>query len=116
LISLNISIYDGKKYLQIVDEFGALSLGILIASISAAGILYLSYREFSRAAFVLFLPIAYLLLLCWRLGVRLLFRFQKIPPAKEKRILIIGSGAVGQQTLSLECLRTPKYGFPRFCG
>lgn len=61
LIYLIISIYDGKKYFRVVDEFGALTLGMLIASISAAGILYLSYRDFSRASFNLFLPIAFCL-------------------------------------------------------
>ncbi len=100
LIYLVMSIYDGKKYLRIVDEFGALTLGMLIASISAAGILYLSFRDFSRAAFILFLPIAYLLSLSWRLGARLIFRYQKVPPTEEKRILIVGSGPMGQRTLA----------------
>lgn len=100
LIYLVMSIYDGKKYLRIVDEFGALTLGMLIASISAAGILYLSYRDFSRAAFILFLPIAYLLSLSWRLVARLLFRYQKVAPTEEKRILIVGSGPMGQNTLA----------------
>ena len=31
------AIYDGKKYLRAFDEFAALSLATLIASISAAG-------------------------------------------------------------------------------
>ena len=100
LIYLIISIYDGKKYMRVVDEFGALTLGMLIASISAAGILYLSYREFSRAAFILFLPIAYLLSLFWRIVGRLLFRYQKLPPTEEKRILIVGSGPMGQKVLA----------------
>jgi exopolysaccharide biosynthesis polyprenyl glycosylphosphotransferase len=100
VIYLTISIYDGKRYLRVVDEYGALTLGMLIASISAAGILYLSYRDFSRAAFILFLPIAYFLCLLWRLGARLLFRFQKVPPTAEKRILIVGAGPLGQKVLT----------------
>jgi len=100
LIYLVMSIYDGKKYLRIVDEFGALTLGMLIASISAAGILYLSFRDFSRAAFILFLPIAYLLSLSWRFVARLVFRYQKVLPIEEKRILIVGSGPMGQNTLA----------------
>lgn len=99
LIYLVMSIYDGKKYMRVVDEFGALTLGMIIASISAAGILYLSYREYSRAAFVLFLPIAYLLSLTWRVVARVLFRFQKIPPTEEKRVLIVGSGPMGNKVL-----------------
>jgi len=100
LIYLIISLYDGKKHVRVVDEFGALTLGMLIASISAAGILYLSYRDFSRASFIIFLPIAYLLSLLWRLCARLLFRFQKLPPQKEKRILIVGAGPMGQKVLA----------------
>lgn len=100
LIYLVMSIYDGKKHLRIVDEFGALTLGMLIASISAAGILYLSFRDFSRAAFLLFLPIAYLLSMSWRLVARLVFRYQTVLPTEEKRILIVGSGPMGQHTLS----------------
>ena len=114
LIYLIVSIYDGKKYLRVVDEFGALTLGMLIASISAAGILYLSYRDFSRAAFVLFLPIAYLLSLLWRLCARLLFRFQKVPPTEEKRILIVGSGPMGQKVLAHINETTPRNTFLGF--
>ncbi len=108
LIYLIISLYDGKKYIRVVDEFGALTLGMLIASISAAGILYLSYRDFSRAAFLVFLPIAYLLSLLWRLCARLMFRFQKVPPEEEKRILIVGAGPMGQQVLAHINESTPR--------
>src|SRR3972149_2104226 len=46
------SIYDGRKYLRVVDEFTALSLAMVFASISAAGILYGSFRDVSRALFL----------------------------------------------------------------
>ena len=97
LIYLTISIYDGKKYLRIVDEFGALSLGMLIASVSAAGILYFSYRDVSRALFLLFVVLAYLLSLGWRVLARLFFRVQKSQPAGARRVLVVGSGPVGQK-------------------
>jgi exopolysaccharide biosynthesis polyprenyl glycosylphosphotransferase len=111
LIYLIISIYDGKKYFRVVDEFGALTLGMLVASISAAGILYLSYRDFSRASFILFLPIAYLLSLLWRIVARLLFRYQKLPPTAEKRIIIVGSGPMGQKVLTHINENTPRNTF-----
>jgi exopolysaccharide biosynthesis polyprenyl glycosylphosphotransferase len=97
LIYLVLSVYDGRKYLRVVDEFGVVTLGTIIASISAAGILYLSYREFSRAAFILFVPIAYFLSLLWRAIARTAFRRQKPLPSGETRILIIGSGPIGQK-------------------
>ena len=47
------AIYDGRKYMRVADEYAMLTLGSLIAAISMAGILYLSYREISRALFFL---------------------------------------------------------------
>jgi exopolysaccharide biosynthesis polyprenyl glycosylphosphotransferase len=97
IIYLTISIYDGKKYLRVVDEFGALTLGVLIASVSSAGILYFSFREVSRALFALFVLLTYLLSLGWRALARLFFRVQKPLPAKVRRVLVVGSGPVGQR-------------------
>ena len=54
LVFSAFSIYNGKKYLRAVDEFAALTMATFIASISAAGILYLSYRQVSRALFIFF--------------------------------------------------------------
>lgn len=96
IIYLTLSIYDGKKYLRVVDEFGALTLGMLIASVSSAGILYLSYREVSRALFVLFVIMAYLLSLGWRVLARLFFRVQKTLPVSIRRVVVVGAGPVGQ--------------------
>ncbi len=100
LIYLILSIYDGKKYLRIADEFGALTLGMLIATVSAAGVLYLSYRDFSRASFLLFIPMAYLLSLLWRVIARVIIRSKRTLPAGEKRIVIIGAGPMGQRVLA----------------
>jgi exopolysaccharide biosynthesis polyprenyl glycosylphosphotransferase len=97
LIYLALSIYDGKKHLRVVDEFGALTLGTLLASVSAAGILYFSYRDVSRALFALFVLLAYLLSLGWRVLARLFFRAQKTPPEKARRVLVVGAGPVGQK-------------------
>src|SRR5574342_1408120 len=43
VIFASLSIYDGRKFLRAADELAALFLSTLIASISTAGILYLSY-------------------------------------------------------------------------
>jgi exopolysaccharide biosynthesis polyprenyl glycosylphosphotransferase len=97
LIYLTLSIYDGKKYLRVVDEFGSLTLGMLIASVSSAGILYFSYREVSRALFTVFILLAYFLSLGWRVLARLFFRVQKIPPLRARRVLVVGTGPLGQK-------------------
>ncbi len=96
-IYLVLSIYDGKKYLRAADEFGILSLGMLIASICAAGILYLSYRQMSRASFLLFVVINFLLALGWRILLRIVTRVKKISPEAEQRVLVVGSGPLARK-------------------
>lgn len=91
-----LSIYDGKKYLRVVDEFAALSLAMFIASISAAGVLYFSYRQVSRALFVVYIVLTYLLSLSWRSLARWYFRAQKDSPDRLRRLLIVGDGPLGQ--------------------
>ncbi len=100
LIFISLSIYDGKKFLRVVDEFSAVSLAVFIASISSAGILYLSFREVSRALFVVFVILSYVLLISWRLVIRMYFRRQKTTPEGKRRVLIIGAGTLGQRILT----------------
>lgn len=97
LIYSALSIYDGKKYLRAVDEFAVLSLAMLISSVSAAGILYLSYRDVSRALFIVFIALTYLSCLVWRIIARVYFRTQKTSPARTRRVLVVGAGTLGQK-------------------
>jgi exopolysaccharide biosynthesis polyprenyl glycosylphosphotransferase len=89
------AIYDGRKYFRAVDEFTTLSLASFVASISLAGILYLSYRDFSRAMFLLFVLIVYLSFLGWRTFARVMFRLRRDWPDTARRVLIVGSGPLG---------------------
>ena len=67
------SVYDSRRNLHVGDEMASLTAGSLLAAISMAGILYLSYRDVSRLLFVLFFLLAYLFLLSWRLAYRFAF-------------------------------------------
>ena len=96
-ILTSFSIYDGRKYLKVVDEFSALTLGSFIASISMAGILYISYRDTSRALFLIFVIFAYLLFISWRGIARLGFRMSSNFPDEPRRVLIVGVGPLGRQ-------------------
>jgi exopolysaccharide biosynthesis polyprenyl glycosylphosphotransferase len=89
------AIYDGRKYFRVVDEFTTLTMASFIASISMAGILYLSYRQVSRAMFLLFVLIVYASFLGWRTIARFIFRLRKDWPDATRRILIVGSGPLG---------------------
>jgi len=92
-----LSIYDGRKYLRAMDEFAVLSLAMLIASVSAAGILYVSYREVSRALFFVFILLVYLICLVWRILARVYFRTQKTSPDRVRHVLVVGAGTLGQK-------------------
>jgi exopolysaccharide biosynthesis polyprenyl glycosylphosphotransferase len=89
------AIYDGRKHLRVVDEFASLTMASFIASISMAGILYFSYRLFSRAMFLMFVSIVYAAFLGWRTFARLVFRLRKDWPDTARRILIVGAGPLG---------------------
>lgn len=92
-----ISIYDGRKFLRVSDEFSILSLAVLLAAISSAGILYFSYRQVSRALFLIFVLLAYLLCLSWRILARFYFRTQKFPSGRIRYVIVIGAGSLGQK-------------------
>lgn len=91
-----LSIYDGRKYLRVVDELSALTIGMVVASISAAGVLYFSYREVSRFLFFLFVVSVYFLCLFWRFLVRLYFRRQALSSMHARKVVIVGAGEFGQ--------------------
>jgi hypothetical protein len=97
LIYSVLSIYDGRKYLRAADEFAVLSLAVAIASVSSAGILYLSYRDVSRALFIVFIILAYILCSVWRILARVYFRSQKTTPDRDYRVLIVGNGPLGRK-------------------
>lgn len=97
LIYSALSIYDGRKYLRAMDEFSALSFAVLIAAVSSAGILYFSYRNVSRALFLIFILLAYLACMAWRILARIYFRAQKTSPNLARRVLVVGAGTLGQK-------------------
>ena len=96
IIFSSLSIYDGRKFLRAADELAALFLSTLIASISSAGILYFSYRDVSRALFVAFVVITFLLCFFWRVLARLYFRSKRDSSRVSRRLLVVGLGPLGQ--------------------
>lgn len=97
LVNLLFSVYDGRRNLKVIDEYGSLTLAALMAGVSMAGVLYLTYREVSRFLFVLFCLLTWLMMLAWRAVARGLFRLHWLGPAQARRILILGAGSVGRR-------------------
>jgi exopolysaccharide biosynthesis polyprenyl glycosylphosphotransferase len=100
-ILASLSIYDGRRFVKAADEFTALSLASVLAGVALAGILYLSFREISRAQFIIFVILAYSALLAWRIAARAFFRVvgQHAPQAI-RRIVVVGSGPLGRMVRS----------------
>lgn len=96
LIFASLSIYDGRKFLRAPDEFAALLLSTFIASISTAGILYFSYRDVSRALFVMFILGSFSICLLWRVLARVYFKTRRASSSASRRLLIVGKGPLGQ--------------------
>jgi exopolysaccharide biosynthesis polyprenyl glycosylphosphotransferase len=94
---LLMSVYDGRRNLRVVDEFGSLTLGMVLSTISNAGILYFTYRDVSRFLFLFSALLTYLFLLGWRGVFRLAFRLNLIGKMQNRRVIILGAGVVGRR-------------------
>jgi exopolysaccharide biosynthesis polyprenyl glycosylphosphotransferase len=87
------SIYDGKKNFKIVDELSTLTIASTVASVSQAGVLFLTYRELSRAFFILVIGFSFLCCVFWRLVFRLIFRLRKETLNISRKLLLVGIGS-----------------------
>lgn len=96
VIMLVFSVYDGRKNIRIVDEFSNLTLASLLAGITLAGVLYLTFRDTSRVTFLVFFVTTYLVLVFWRIVVRLLYRRRNELEGLNTKVLIVGAGPVGK--------------------
>jgi exopolysaccharide biosynthesis polyprenyl glycosylphosphotransferase len=94
-IMSSFSVYDGSKNLRVVDEFASLTLSSILAGVALAGILYLSYRDVSRAMFLIFGLMTYAVLLSWRIVARFFYRLRHQSAEHIQHVLIIGAGPVG---------------------
>jgi exopolysaccharide biosynthesis polyprenyl glycosylphosphotransferase len=97
------SIYDSRKYWRAVDEFSALTIGSFIAAMCQAGLIYLTYREISRAYFVTTIVISLGLCILWRVFARMIFHLRNENPEISRRALIIGTDNASRKLIeSLE--------------
>lgn len=90
-----ISLYDGHRNLRFVYEVLWLGLGVTIAATVMAGQLYLTATYFPRSQFFLFVGLAGLAMLAWRVGIRAFWRLHPAQSEFHRRVLVAGAGAVG---------------------
>lgn len=114
VVMLLMSAYDGRRNLFVVHELTNLTIASLIAFVSLAGILYLSYREVSRLLFLVFGVQSYTYLVLWRLLLRFYFQKRGDAGIATRRILIVGAGKMGRE-LQQQFVRNPHFGM-KFVG
>ncbi len=108
-ILLLLSAYDGRRNLYVTDEISNLTVGSILAGVSLAGVLYLSFRDVSRILYLTFCLMSYISMVSWRLGVRLWFRSANGKLIKQRRVLIAGAGPVGRE-LQLQIVKNSHLG------
>lgn len=107
-IFLGMSIYDGRKNYRVMEELTSLTWAVLLAAIASAGILYLSYREISRALFLLFVLFSAVSLVSWRMFYRLWLRRQGNGNSR-RRVAVVGNGNAGEK-VRLHIQDNPMFG------
>ena len=100
-IMLIFAVYDGRKNLRVVDEYSSLTASSLLAMVAMAGVLFITYREVSRALFFFFCLLTFCLFVGWRAVVRWVFRHQLKQHVTQRKILILGAGQGGSQLTQL---------------
>jgi exopolysaccharide biosynthesis polyprenyl glycosylphosphotransferase len=94
------SVYDPKHTYKVVEEFQRVTIATGFSALCLAGLLFLSFRDFSRWLFVLFVGLALVLLLAWRVIARIYFRLSSAPPARS-HVLIVGAGELGKRVAQM---------------
>jgi len=97
ITTIVLSIYDPTKTYKAVDEFQAVIVAHLFASLAFAGTLYLTFREVSRLLFVYFAVLNMAALLLWRVVARAVFRLLDGRSFTERRVLVVGSGELAHR-------------------
>ena len=94
-ILLFFAVYDGRRSASFAREWLNLTGGSILAAVSIAGILFLSYREISRVLILTFFGLTYSGLVGWRVVYRVAGgRFGRGKQAR--KVLIVGGNEVAR--------------------
>jgi exopolysaccharide biosynthesis polyprenyl glycosylphosphotransferase len=93
---LVFSVYNPNRNLHLGDELSSLTIGSLLAGVSLAGVLYLSYRDISRVFYLTFFLFTLISMVGWRLLAQMVLNLRGHNETRRQRALIIGAGIVGK--------------------
>ncbi|MGB2895327.1 MAG: sugar transferase, partial [Anaerolineales bacterium] len=112
LISLVLSgAYDPQRALRWFNEASRVIVAGLLATVVAAGALYITFREVSRLQFFYIFVVTLGILLIHRAVLRIAYRFVgKARPGSQARVLIVGAGDLGQRVAQV-ILDHSRWGF-----
>jgi len=96
---LVMSVYDPRKNYKAADEFQAVTLAIIAATLVFSGVLYLGFRDFSRWLLATFVLLDLIFLFSWRFAARLNQRGRF--PHTTRRVLIVGAGQTGRRVAQM---------------
>jgi exopolysaccharide biosynthesis polyprenyl glycosylphosphotransferase len=108
-ILLLLAAYDPARQAHRIDELTQLTIGSLLAAMALAGMLYLSFRDVSRALFITFTILAYILMLTWRFLPWPRWSAGNKPRETSRRVIIVGQSDAGRQ-LFTETEQKPELG------
>ncbi len=92
---LVMSVYDPRKIYKATDEFQAVTLAIIAATLIFSGVLYLGFRDFSRWLLTTFVFLDLIFLWSWRVIARLSHKGGV--STATRRVLIVGAGQTGRR-------------------
>jgi len=109
LIAVNA--YNPERVLRWYNEAVRVVIGATVGTFILAGILFLSFRDFSRLQFVYFYIISVMLMLGYRAALRIYYRLLgRKRPGGRYRVIIIGAGKTGQKVADM-LLRHSRWGY-----
>lgn len=93
--------YHPRRIFRIADEFQNVVLAVAAAVLIVAGVLFFANREVSRLLIIYFVVLEALLLLAFRSGWRLLYKFLRLPRVAQTRVLVAGAGELGRDVAAM---------------
>jgi exopolysaccharide biosynthesis polyprenyl glycosylphosphotransferase len=91
------AVYNPNRNSQLEEGIGSVLMGCVLASITLAGILFLTFRDCSRILFVTFVILNSMAAILWRFVAERMLLLRYAHAATPHRVLIIGAGVVGKQ-------------------